>query len=68
MSKYKAITNRFLKGFFSGALTAMGMVTYVQPTTWKEASGILAAFLTAFIFGGINGALLALQKWYAWKE
>lgn len=68
MSKYNAIANRFIKGFLSGALTAVSMVTYVQPTTWKEASGWLAALTTAAVFGGINGALLALQKWYAWKE
>lgn len=68
MSKYKSVLKRFLKGLVSGAVTAMGMVTVVQPTTWKELGDIISLLTTAAIFGAINGLILALNKWATWKE
>lgn len=68
MTKYKSVFNRFVKGLFSGAVTSMGLVTVAQPSTWKELSDVLSLLAVAGIAGAINGGLLALQKWYSWKE
>lgn len=65
---YKAVFVRFLKGAISGAVTAMGMVTLVQPTAWTEFSSIFSSLGIAGLFGAINGLLLALNKAYSWKE
>ena len=68
MTKYKSVFHRFLKGLISGAVTAMGMVTLVTPSTWSDFSGIFSTLGVAGIFGAINGLLLALNKWVNWKE
>lgn len=68
MSKYKSVFKRFLKGAISGAITMMGMVTLVAPTTWSDFSSIFSALGVAGLFGAINGLLLALNKWASWKE
>lgn len=59
---------RLLKGFISGAVTSMIMVTVVAPTNWTELSSVGTLLAVSGIFGGINGLLLALQKWVSWKE
>lgn len=65
---YKAVFVRFFKGAIAGAVTAMGMVTLVQPTAWAEFSSIFSSLGIAGLFGAINGLLLALNKIYTWKE
>lgn len=47
---YKAVFVRFFKGAIAGAVTAMGMVTLVQPTAWAEFSSIFSSFGIAGLF------------------
>jgi xanthosine utilization system XapX-like protein len=66
--KTKSILMRFVKGLVSGAVTSMLMVTVAAPGNWTDLVEVLSMFAIAGIFGGINGLLLAIQKWYSWKE
>lgn len=66
--KTKAILVRLLKGFLSGAVTSMIMVSVVAPSNWKEMATIINILAVSGIFGGINGLLLAIQKWLSWKD
>ena len=68
MTKYNSILKRFFKGMISGAVTAMGMVSLVQPSLWSDFNAIFTALAIAGLFGAINGLLLALNKWASWKE
>lgn len=68
MTKFHSVFNRFLKGFASGAITAMSLVTVAQPKSLTDLAIFLNALGVAALFGGINGALLALQKWYSWVD
>lgn len=68
MTKYNAVLKRFLKGAISGALTAMGLVTFSEPKMWSDFIGILNMLAIAGLFGALNGLLLALNKWASWKE
>lgn len=66
--KIVSVGMRFFKGFISGAVTSMIMVTVAAPANWNELATILNIFAVAGIFGGINGGLLAVQKWYNWED
>lgn len=66
--KYQAILKRFFKGFVSGAITAMIGVAIFVPKDFTELKTILVALLLAGIAGGINGLLLAIQKWVSWDD
>lgn len=68
MTKYQSVLKRFLKGLISGAVTAMGMVTLTQPSTWSDFNAIFSMLGVAGAFGAINGLLLALQKWASWQD
>jgi len=68
MSKFKIVGKRFLKGFISGAITSMLLVTVATPSSWTELAVILNILGLAGIAGGINGALLAGQKWYSYVD
>lgn len=64
----KSVIKRFVKGLLSGAITAMGLVTLAQPSTWSDFKTVFSMLGMAGLFGAINGALLALNKWVNWKE
>lgn len=66
--KVKSILTRLLKGFVSGAVTSMLMVSIVAPGNWTELHTVLSILAVSGLFGGINGLLLALQKWASWKD
>lgn len=66
--KIKAVLFRFAKGFISGAITTMTLVPFVTVTSWKELQTWICALTIAGCFGGINGMLLAAQKYYSWKD
>lgn len=66
--KYKSVAKRFLKGFISGAISTMVLVVIVVPANWGELETSLKGLLLAGITGGINGLLLAVQKWASWKD
>lgn len=66
--KTKTILVRFAKGFISGAVSAMGLVTIAVPTVWTGFLPILNMLAIAGMAGGLNGLLLALQKWSSWRD
>lgn len=59
---------RLLKGFVSGAVTSMVMISVVAPENWTQLLTVVNVLAVAGIFGGINGVLLAAQKWYSWTD
>ena len=67
-TKVKSILMRLLKGFISGALTSMIVIPVVDPNDWTQLITFVNVLVIAGIFGGINGAILAAQKWYSWTE
>lgn len=66
--KTKAVLIRFGKGFISGAVSAMGLITIATPSIWSGFLPILNLLAIAGMAGGLNGLLLALQKWSSWTE
>ena len=66
--KIYSILKRFAKGIISGAVSAMVLVQYIQPTQWSDFSSILNSLGIAASFGALTGLLLALQKWSSWEE
>ena len=67
-TKTKSVLMRLLKGFISGALTPMIVVSVVAPANWTEFASVANILAISGLFGGINGLLLALQKWVSWKK
>ena len=46
----------------------MGLITIATPDLWSGFVPILNSLAIAGMAGGLNGLLLALQKWASWKE
>ena len=66
--KYQATLTRFIKGFISGAITAMLGIAVFVPKDFTELKTILIGLALAGMAGGINGLLLAIQKWVSWDD
>jgi xanthosine utilization system XapX-like protein len=66
--KVKSILMRFVKGLISGVVTSMLMVTVSAPTNWTELKSVGIILIVSGVFGGINGLLLAIEKWASWEE
>lgn len=66
--KTKSVLVRFIKGFISGAITAMVAVPIVVPVEWGGFLGILNMLGIAGTFGGMVGLMLAIQKWASWTD
>jgi hypothetical protein len=67
-TKTKSVLMRFFKGFVSGAITTMSLVVVFVPQNLVELKVILSALAFAGIAGGINGLLLAINKWASWTD
>ena len=67
-AKTKAVLKRFAKGFISGAVTTMALVPVISPASFKDIQIWLVALALAGMVGGVNGLILAIQKWASWKE
>lgn len=59
----QAVLKRFLKGFVAGAIAAMLLIVPASTASWADVATWLNALSLAGIFGGLNGLLLAVQKW-----
>ena len=67
MNKWTSIGLRFLKAFIAGSLSTAVLITVTDPTNWQEVSYAFAALATSMMVGGINGVIMAAQKWWSWK-
>jgi hypothetical protein len=65
MNKTKAVTLRFMKGFFAGGLAqvAVYLGTGITISTTDDLKKLGYGFLTSFLIGGI----LALEKAITWE-
>lgn len=68
MTKTRAVANRFLKAFLFGALSATTMVAAFSGASFDELEIWLKTVSFVLLSGGVNGVLMALQKWASWKE
>lgn len=68
MTKLQAVGNRFLKAFVFGALSATTMVAAFSGANFDELQIWLKTVSFVLLTGGINGVLMALQKWVDWQE
>ena len=64
--KYRAILIRFAKAFLSGAVSTATIITVTNVGTWSELAIALQALSLSAIVGGINGLLMAAEKWVRW--
>jgi hypothetical protein len=62
----QAVLYRFLRGFGSGVVATFGTIVMFSGGSVSEFKSWLFLTGVAMIGGGINGGLLALDKW--WRE
>lgn len=68
MSKTQMVLKRFAKGFVAGAISTMILVPAISPADFKQLKVWLMTLLLAGIFGGVNGLMLAINKWAVLKK
>jgi hypothetical protein len=66
--KVKSVLNRFAKAFVFGALSSTTMIAVFSGNSFQELSVWISATGFVLLTGGINGILMALQKWIDWEE
>lgn len=70
--RLKVVGTRFIKalitGFVAGALVALPSIYMPEALTWSELSSLLPVLLYGVLVGGINGLLLAIDKFIRWIE
>jgi ABC-type Fe3+-siderophore transport system permease subunit len=59
---------RFVKAFLSGAITSLGLITVADISTWTELRSALSAIALSALMGGINGILMASEKYLNWQD
>ncbi len=62
ISLKKALALRFVRGFVTGAVSSMLMINFVAVNTFADLQVFLTALALSAIVGGMNGALLAVDK------
>lgn len=63
ISLQKALVLRFVRGFVTGAVSSMLMINFVAVNTFTDLKVFLTALTFSAIVGGINGALLSVDKY-----
>lgn len=66
MKKYQAVLRRFAKAFLSGFFTGCILITVSNIHLWADLWSALNALALAGVVGGINGIILAGQKYFSW--
>ena len=67
-NKFNVILRRFIKAFIGGALSTAVLISVGDIKTWFELATALNALFVSMIIGGINGVILAGEKWYNYKK
>lgn len=68
ISLKKALALRFVRGFIAGAVSSMLMINLGAVNTFTDLKVFLSALAISAIVGGINGALLAIDKYFRSDE
>jgi uncharacterized membrane protein len=68
MEKFKVILYRFVRGFVASAVSAMILVIPNSTTSWQDFQTWTTALAIAGMFGGMTGALLALDKFFRFED
>ncbi len=63
ISLKKALALRFVRGFVTGAVSSMLMINFVAVNTFADLQVFLTALALSAVVGGMNGALLAIDKY-----
>lgn len=63
ISLKKALALRFVRGFVAGAVSSMLMINFVAVNTFADLKVFLTALTLSAVVGGMNGALLAVDKY-----
>ena len=63
ISLKKALALRFVRGFVTGAVSSMLMINFVAVNTFADLQVFLTALALSAVVGGMNGALLAVDKY-----
>ena len=64
----RAVLLRALRAFVSGALAAVAIVAPMALNSWNDLAGWLTALGIAAIVGGVNGVIMAVDKWVRWQQ
>lgn len=59
---------RFLKSFLAGFATGLILVTATDIHSWTDLHQALLAILLSGSIGGLNGLILAFEKWANWQD
>lgn len=65
---YKAIIRRFSKAFIAGFVSSAGLITVSDISTWTDLGNALQLLTVAGIVGGVNGILMAVDKFIRWSK
>lgn len=68
MNKIQIVSRRFVKAFISGFITGVSVITLGGTSQWSDFSHVINGFFIAGVFGGINGVLMAVEKWASYTE
>ena len=68
MEFYKAIGNRFLRGFIAGFVGAVSTLAPLTANSWTDLQTWFVVAIFAGIAGGITGGVLALDKALRFEE
>jgi hypothetical protein len=68
ISLQKALLLRFARGFVAGAVSSMLMINVTAVNTFTDLKVFLSALAISAIVGGVNGALLAMDKYFRSNE
>lgn len=68
ISLQKALLLRFVRGFVAGAVSSMLMINVTAVNTFSDLKVFLSALTISAIVGGLNGALLAVDKYFRSDE
>ncbi len=66
--KLKSITFRFLKAFGAGFFSGLVIVSMNSIHNWTDLQTALNGLALAGVIGGINGVVMAGEKWANWQD
>lgn len=68
MSKLQVVSRRFIKAFVSGFCTGVAVISIGGVSQWSDLTLALNGLVVSGVMGGINGVIMALEKWASYKD